>query len=304
MIICDELTDSLIDLKILFPNITIPHYESLNKLDNKTTSLFIPDGKKRFAWFMKRNDKPMCLILEKNDECDNHENGIVNIEFKYSSFSVELTKGIGTIIYGTLVHNSFYCESLHYFKGLNITGTLMDKYILTKNIFQYIYFSNFTNTLEFHLPYMSNSKYILEASNLPYPVRYILQFNNNKPKLFDLNELIGSFKILKRDEYEDVYELWVLDNNKTFYEFYSTALVNDFKTSHFLKNDLFDLNIDYRNSQFLKDSILDDFEWKFNQKDFFVGCIFIPEFRKWKPLIQKKDADILKTIQNIEKKNI
>ncbi len=291
----NDLND-LNDLKILFPNINVGIYEPLNKLDNKTTSLFIPEGIKKFSWFTKYNNKSICLLLDKT------ENDITNIEFKYSSFSEELTKGIGTIIYGTLVENCFYCELLYYFKGLSITGTFMDKYLMLKNVFQHIYFSNFSNALHFYLPYMANSKFLIEATNLPYNISYILQFINNKPKILYLKELIGCFKIIKRNEYEDVYELWVLDN-KGFYEFYSTALVNDFKTSHFLKNELFDLNIDYINSQFLKESALEENEWKFiNEK--FVGCIFIPEFRKWKPIIKKNNADVLKSIQIIEKKNI
>lgn len=291
----DDLND-LNDLKCLFPQLNVASYEPLNKLDNKTTSLFIPEGIKRFSWFTKYNNKSICLLLEKID------NEIENIEFRYSSFSDELTKGIGTIIYGTLVENSFYCETLYYFKGLSITGTFMDKFLMIKNVFQYIYFSNFSDTLHFYLPYMANSKFLMEATNLPYNISHIIQFNNNKPKLLNLNELIGCFKILKRNEYEDVYELWVLDN-QGFYEFHSTALVNDFKTSHFLKNELFELNIDYINSQFIKESVLEENEWKFKSENF-VGCIFIPEFRKWKPIIKKYNADILKTIQNIEKKNI
>jgi hypothetical protein len=294
------MNENFDDLSLLFPIINIHTYESINKLDNKTTSLFIPDGIKCFSWFTKYNNNSICLILEKNNKINDTDNEY-KTTFHYASFSDELTKGNGTIVYGTLVDKSFYCETLYYFKGLTITGTSIDKFIILKNLFSYIYFSKFSDTLHFYLPYMANSKFIFEATNLPYSVSNILQFQNNKIKSFNLNELIGCFKILKRNEYEDVYELWIL-NNEGCYSFYSTALVNDLKTSNFLKNDIFNLDIDYRNSQFLNDNILEEIEWKFSKNDFFVGCIYISEFRKWKPIIKKNNADNIKSIQNTEKK--
>jgi hypothetical protein len=148
---------------------------------------------------------------------------------------------------------------------------------------------------------MSNTKFLFESTNVPYKTKYILQFNNNKIKSLNLEDYIVSFKILKRREYEDVYELWNMNNHGN-YEFYSTALVNDLKTSNFLKNDIFNLNINYKNSQFLNDTILEELEWNFYKNEFFVGCIFIPEFRKWKPIVKKTNADILKSILNLEKK--
>lgn len=280
--------------KKLFPStIHFPIYELINKLDNKTTSLFIPDGNKYFVWFTKYNNNLVCLFWDKN------ENN--NIIFEYACFSEELTKGIGTIAYGTLKDKSFYCELLYYFKGQSITGSYMDRFIMLKNMFQYLHSSNFSNTIHFYLPFMSNTKFIFESTNIPYKTNTILQFDNNKIKCLNLEDYVGSFKILKRKEYEDVYELWNVNNNGTF-EFYSTALVNDLKTSNFLKNDIFNLNINYINSQFLNETILEELEWNFYKNDFFVGCIFIPEFRKWKPIIKKSNADILKSIQYLEKK--
>jgi hypothetical protein len=284
------------ELKLSFPtNIYLPLYESINKLDSKITSLFIPEGNKYFCWFTKYNNTPICLLLEKND------NIITSITFKYASFSEELTKGNGTILYGTLIENSFYCELLYYIKGNSVTGSFIDKFINMKNLFQYLYFSTFSDTLNFYIPFMSNSKYIFESTNLPYKVNSIIQLQS-KPKILHIDELIASFKIIKRKEYEDVYELWCMNNN--CYEFYSTALVNDLKTSHFLKNEIFNLNIDYKNSQFLDEKFLEDLENNINEKEYFVGCVYILEFRKWKPIIKKNYADNLKNIQIIEKKNI
>jgi hypothetical protein len=282
------------NLKNNFPDLKLPSYESINKLDNKTTSLFIPEGYKCFAWFIKYENNPICLFWDKNDQSD--------LIFRYVCFSDELTKGTGTIVYGTLLNDSFYCENIYYLKGKTVTGNSTEKFIVLKTLFQDIHFSNFLHTIHFYLPFMGNTKVIYESTNQPYNVDYILQISNNKYKIFKINDNIGSFKIVKRKEYEDVYELWVLNKNETF-EFYSTALVNNIKTSNFLKNDIFNLNINYKNTQFLNENDLEVLEWNFDEnQDFFVGCIYIQEFRKWKPIIKKSYADNLTIIKNVEKK--
>jgi hypothetical protein len=282
------------NFKLLFPIINIPIYESINKLDNKTTSLFIPEGNKCFAWFIKYKNNPICLFWDKNEQSD--------IFFRYTCFSDELSKGVGTIIYGTLLNNSFYCETIYYLKGNTVTGTAIDKFVMLKTIFPLLHISNFSDSIKFYLPFMSNTKFIYESTNQPYLVDYILQISNNKYKIFKINNIICSFKIIKKKHYEDIYELWCLNKNELF-EFYSTALVNDLKTSNFLKNDIFKLNINYKNTQFLNENDLEVLEWNFNEnEDFFVGCVYIQEFRKWKPIIKKNDADNLINIQNIEKK--
>jgi hypothetical protein len=150
---------------------------------------------------------------------------------------------------------------------------------------------------------MSNSKILLECSNLPYHVYGILQIDN-RPKMIILHHLFGHFHIKKDESLEDVYNLYTLENQQ--FVFYSTALVNDFKTSHFLKK-LFKIkttykNIEFENSEDLETNILTK---ESDLKDIFVSCIYIHEFKKWKPYISKNgEPDSTKTIVFKEKKNI
>jgi hypothetical protein len=148
---------------------------------------------------------------------------------------------------------------------------------------------------------ISSSKVLLECSNLPYHVYGILQIDNQKyPKMLVLHYLFGHFHI-KKDSLEDVYNLYAL-NEKNEMMIYSTALVNDFKTSHFLKK-LFRIKTTYKNIEFSddEDSILE----KENENLIYVSCIYIHEFKKWKPYISKQgSADSIKTIIFKEKKNI
>jgi hypothetical protein len=157
--------------------------------------------------------------------------------------------------------------------------------------------SNDNQSISFKLPQMSNStKVVLECSNLPYQVYGILQIDN-RPKMIILSHLFGNFNI-KKDPLEDVYNLYALNENELV--LYSTALVNDFKTSHFLKK-LFSIKKDYKNIEFSDD---EDTE-SLNKNLIYVSCIYIHEFKKWKPYVLKKgDADSTKTIQFKEKKNI
>jgi hypothetical protein len=124
-----------------------------------------------------------------------------------------------------------------------------------------------------------------------------------------LHNLFGHFHIKKDESLEDVYNLYTLENeslqskkSKNFV-FYSTALVNDFKTSHFLKK-LFKIKTTYKNIEF-ENIDLETKELDSNDKDLFVSCIYIYEFKKWKPYISKHgDPDSTKTIVFKEKKNI
>jgi hypothetical protein len=151
---------------------------------------------------------------------------------------------------------------------------------------------------------MSNSKVILECSNLPYQVYGILQIDQNRPKLITLHYLFGHFNI-KKDSLEDVYNLYSLNEKKELV-LYSTALVNDFKTSHFLKK-LFRIKTTYKNIEFSdeENENKNDSNIEPHSYDKYVSCIYIHEFKKWKPYISKRgEPDSTKIIIFKEKKNI
>ena len=282
----------------LFPKINKINYDVTNHLSKM--SIFIPKGPKLFAWFTCYNNKPICVFY-------NQDQG--KIFTHYVCFKEELS--LGTILYGTLIENNFVCETIHLYKNESIGGNFISKINLIKEILKFSIkdtncSKNFHN-ISFKIPQMSmsNSK-LLECSNLPYQVYGILQIDNQKyPKMIILGHLFGHFHI-KKDSLEDVYNLYAL-NEKNELSLYSTALVNDFKTSHFLKK-IFRVKTTYKNIEFSDEE--DEKIEKIEKIDrpteaLYVSCLYIHEFKKWKPYISKQGpADSIKTIVFKEKKNI
>lgn len=294
-------------LLLCFPKINLIQYELTNHLTKNVTCLFIPKGPKLFAWFTYYNNQCICLF------CNQEQNKIFT---KYVSFKDELS--LGTIIYGTLVDNYFVCESIYLYKNQIIGGNFINKLNLIKDLLMFsIKDSELNhNSISFKLPQMNNqisSKVLLECSNLPYQVYGILQIDQpqSRPKIIILHHLFGNF-IIKKGSLEDVYNLYAL-NEKKEPLLYSTALVNDFKTSHFLKK-LFRIKTTYKNVEFsddeniesnVKDLESDIDKDKVEKLDKYVSCIYIHEFKKWKPYISKQGiVDFTKTIVIKEKKNI
>ena len=268
----------------LFPKINKPNYDLTNHL-TKNTCLFIPKGPKVFAWFTYYNNQCICLFYNQDQE---------KIFTHYVCFKEELA--LGTILYGTLIDNYFVCETIHLYKNEIVGGNFITKLNIIKEILTFSIKDSEVESISFKLPQMSNSKVLLECSNLPYQVYGILQIDN-RPKIAILSHLFGHFNIKKDYSLEDVYNLYSLNETNEL-TLYSTALVNDFKTSNFLKK-LFRIKTTYKNVEF------SDNEEEENDKEIYVSCIYIHEFKKWKPYISKKNCpDPTKTIVFKEKKNI
>jgi len=166
----------------LFPKINKINYDITNQL-NKTTCFFIPKGPKLFAWFTYYQNKSVCLFIQDD-----------KIFLKYVCFKEELS--LGTILYGTMIDNHFICENIHLYKNQNVGGNFITKINVIKDILQTSIKNSDCPCVSFHLPQMSNSKFLLECSNLPYQVYGILQIKD-KPKLLILNHFFGHFQIKK-----------------------------------------------------------------------------------------------------------
>jgi hypothetical protein len=155
--------------------------------------------------------------------------------------------------------------------------------------------SFYLGSITFHLPHTCFQRAFLDATTMPYDVYGLLQLSA-KPRLVLFKPLFATFLIKKREETEDVYELYALNDQK--HTFYSTALVNDFKTSHFLRRGFFP---NVRSYKEMEESESEDEGTPFSEK--IVSCIFIPEFRRWKPYVfETKKIDTVLFIQNQEKK--
>ena len=261
----------------------LPFIKPYNKTNTliKNTCLFIPKGQKYFAAFTYMDNKPVCIFIDSYNKQT----------IKYVSFKEELC--LGTLFYGTIIQNYFVCETIYYYKNEKVNDPLnLIKFILENMIKDSDYYAS----ISFKLPHMTNNNFILECSNIPYTIYGILQNSN----LLKISNILGGFEIKKRVDYEDTYELFVL-NECNIPEFYSTALVNDFKTSNYL-NKLFNKKTNYINVEF-SDSEEEIDKPKPIQKPIYIGCLYIQEFKKWKPYGYKY-IDSIKTIQNFEKKNI
>jgi hypothetical protein len=121
---------------------------------------------------------------------------------------------------------------------------------------------------------MVERHHLLDASNMPYPVYGIVSVTQTR--MFILNHAYCSFLVKRREEMEDVYELFALDETHTL-QFVSTALINDFKTSHFMKK------LAYKNKPTYKNIEFSDSEEEEILGEFCVHALFIPEFKRWKP---------------------
>jgi len=273
----------------------LPFVKPYNKTNtlNKQTSLFIPKGPKMFACFTYLDNKPCCYIIDNKNYKKQY----------YVCFKEELC--LGTLIYGTLINNNFVCENIFYYKNEKIDDKLnkleLIKFIL-KNM---IRDSEYLGSISFKIPYMANNSFILEGSNLPYSVYGILQGN----RIFVLNNILSCFQIKKRPETEDVYELFTINDEQQSY-FYSTALVNDFKTSHFLKKLFYKKRPTYKNVEFSDSESDSENETKISinknmteiSSIILVDCLYISEFKKWKPYSLKiQKQDYLKRVLFLEK---
>lgn len=254
----DELCQS-------FPKIQLDVFQKTSSLSG--IGLLLPKGPKAFTWFTRLRNIPICILLP----IDGNE--IQKASHIYVSFKESLAEG--TILYGTYSQRQFILENLYYEKGMPVYLSYQEKLGRMKAILEQIHPCVSKESVPFYLPKMVHSKYLIEASNMPYPVYGILTTHG---QLFTLTSHVCTFLAKRKEEMEDVYELYALDTVLTFY---TTALINDFKTSHHMKQRAFKNKPNYRNVE------LSDSEEEETLGDFCVQCLFIPEFKRWKPLAYK-----------------
>jgi len=258
----DELSKS-------FPTLKLDHFQKSNFVQSGL-NLIIPKGPKAFVWFTFLENRPICIFLPIEG------NEIQTATHMYVCFEESLSKG--TILYGTFFKNQFIVENLYYEKGEPVYLPYTEKLQHMKQIVEKIKHCNYPSSVHFYLPKMVQQHTLLEASNMPYAVYGILSLQSSK--LFVLNHGFCTFLARRREELEDVYDLCALDDTQNI-QVYSTALINDFKTSHFMKKCAFKNKPNYKNVE------LSDSEEEECLGEFCVQCLFIPEFKRWKPYASK-----------------
>ena len=116
-----------------FPSIKRSYENIIHKKVYDADLIFaIPMGRKCFAWFTERDDKPICYIIE------TLENGQLSVVGNFNCcFNRDLS--YGTILYGTFFYhknnNYFTIEDIFHYKGRDLTrSTWGEKYNLISNI--------------------------------------------------------------------------------------------------------------------------------------------------------------------------
>ena len=285
-------------------------YETMihKKVHNSDIILAIADGLKFFAWFTVYNDENVCFIFDAINR--------TQMQIAITSFDDTLVYGQGTIFYGTIFKYSdvscFCIEDIYYYKGLCITDKpYLNKMHTTKTCLQNELSSNaLTNKFTiFGLPIMNTNFNALlqDIELLPYKISQI-QFRYlhsrkihfvkyYKPKTnnnYGTKDYKGSdfkanviFKVSPQIQ-TDIYNLFVYNDGKE--EFYSVALIPDYKTS-VLMNQLFRNIKENQNLDALEESD-DEEEFENENEDKFVfldrsfkmNCEYNYWFKKWVPL--------------------
>lgn len=252
-------------------------YMRIDKLSNNKTYILIPRGKKCFIYFTYYNDKPCVMLYNKDKKY---------MKRLYTCFDEDLS--VGTIIYGTLIKNTFIGEYLCMYKGKKLQHNLNNYNILQGLLSTDI--KNTSNTLQIKLPFMCNTKSILYYTNISYTVYGILEYGH-RFNIYIIQDMLANFIIKKDDLIQYKYNLY---DNKSKY--HTKAYINDIKTT-FLVDTIFKKRKNYKNIEYSEDEGDDEDEDVSNR---YVTCIYIPQIKKWKPYLMCNTADTWRHIRRIE----
>lgn len=297
---------------------TICHSDTLlkNKPSSKLFNIYIPAGRKFFLWFCSIQSKKYCFLIEMNNHYNKHQkhnnttkNIIKKIYFKYIAFKDELVQGTGTLLYGTFINNEFVCLKVIYMFGekysndihtdYDIMYDLVKNYIMNPNI-------NDNDFIHVKLPIVSQRSDMLnEISLFPFKTYEIIRYNGYKNKI---QGFTCNFIIKTNLERSDCYELYMKTSSQHL-QFYDSAMVNDIKTSVFL-NSLFESKRNQKSYlvvEFSDDENNDDDTKSLcNDKQLIVSCLFLPDYKKWKPYSKSKTdvPDTSDKIQMVERETM
>ena len=240
----------------------------------------------------------MCFFLE----IDRRNKSIENIENYQFPFRRELCAGKGTILYGTIFFvnkkRCFNIENIYYLRGNNLKYSnnatiIKEMYNLMNCYIKQCYFNK--NSILMGLPLIDTNYYNLtnKINNLYYDI-FSIQYRllyKNKPYLNEvikINKLVYKYFLVKPTIVNDIYELYVLNENK--YEKFSIAYIPDYKCS-VMMNSLFRNIKENDNLDALEESD-DDEEFENVSLDKFVDldkkyimkCLYLSKFKSWKPI--------------------
>jgi hypothetical protein len=304
-----------------FPSVKLSYVKNIHKkVSSANIFLAMPKGGKYFAWFRNFKKYSVCIFLE----LDNRKNAIKGITIKPSCFKDDLCSGLGTIVYGTMVHSNrqpfFFVEDIFYYKGQDLSRSnqlerLGKISLLMNNNIKQVALNK--NNVIFGVPIMTRTRNSIDKliQDLPYDL-YCIQHRYFKKNMNFLNEKIKHNTIYKKiflvkaEIACDIYSLYY-NTEQSHIEKYSTAFISDYKTSVFM-NSLFRKIKENNNLDLLEESD-DEEEFEDVRLDKFVDikkkikvlCVYNYKFKSWIPIepLEKGEICSKQDIMIIEKKN-
>ena len=285
-------TDSL---KARFPDIKLSYGAVLHKKVHCDMYQIVPKGKKCILWYTYDDKENVCYMLSIGKS-----GSINNISKIITSFSNELCYGDGTIISGVCfsVDNTtcFTVFDIHYYKGQHISRSKYShKYDFITNLLA----NEINNDLFLKEQVIVASPVLVPTFNdtieharlLPYNIYGIgcIQLSSNICKgviqYTDNCDPVAYFKV-KAQISCDIYSLHVADENKP----HGVGAITDYKTS-VMMNSLFRNIKENRNLDLLEESDdeeefenISEYKYVDLKKSYIMKCVFVPRFRKWKPV--------------------
>lgn len=274
-----------------------PSYSTfVNKKVSTDYYMAIPMGKKYLAWFTHYNNDFVCIFVEVEEK--NGAFALKSATIRHCCFAKELTYGNGTLLYGTINSNKFFCiEDIFYYKNKDCTNYSPKNKL---NLLQTIFESNtdlkiidfLPNNIIFILCMMNESFRLLneDINNLDVKTYAIKCVNFTNKKTFKLKyvaqQITNAIFEVGAELATDTYSLYGANNS-----FVGLAYIPNYKIS-VLMNSLFRNIKENTNLDAIEESEdEEEFENKDNP-DFFVDtekrvvmeCEYNPHFKGWVPL--------------------
>ena len=297
-----------------FPKIKLSYVKNNHKkVSSANMYMIIPKGNKYFAWFRYYKNSPVCVILEINTR----NKVINNISIHPTCFRDRLCHNNGTILYGTIfiknAFSMFSVEDIYYNKGVNLTDYNQEKkFSIINGIFEHdLKQLKYHNSLIFGLPIIKKRRIELDKDlkDPPYEV-YCIQSRYFKNNIYynerpDIQQT--AVFLVKSEIKDDIYSLYYNNYKTSKCEFYSHALIIDYKTS-VMMNVLFRRIKENDNLDYLEESDSDD-DFENTMEDKYLQnvehkmiCNFNNRHGYWYPIkVTQNDISQKNSIINFEK---
>lgn len=293
------------------PNIELSYENLLHKKVQSDLYRLIPKGTRCLVWYTYWKGDNVCYILHIN----NATGSVNSVEKTIACFGDNLCYGKGTILCGVLFRhnetNIVAVDNIHYYCGADLQNLRNDMKLkiivdLLTNDVRHDVFIRTQLLVALPVTLQSYTEALDIAKTLPYSIHSIslLNYADHKPLGYyhylcaPTNEAIFMIRPqLKCDSY-DIYTSEQITP-------YGIASITDYKTS-VMMNKIFRTIKENTNLDFLEESDSDSEFENINadkhvnmKKTELFRCVYIPKFKKWKPVAVCNPDSKLSTKQEV-----